>query len=493
MFRWTRSGHWSRAVIALVVALFATVSSAKLFVESDGQGVDQAALPQDAAVAGRLDDEFVEEPRVVNPAPEAIIVSLTLDRSESVAKFLGDAGLEPAEAERWATLLQGAAATRLFSRGHSLSLYKDPDTGELRGLKYNIDDRIAVTEDTYGDGVIRTSQEPIRYVIRPVAVSFRLKNDFWHEAQRNGLPQPITATLEYAFRDSHPLGQLPRGSNLRLIYQERVSRDGTARLVTGLEAAQIRFGGKTLSAFAFRDANGQAHLYDANGDALGPQALRFPVNYQYISSGFSFHRYHPILHAYRPHLGVDLVAHYGTPVAAVADGRVESAGWCGELGRCIRIQHDGAVVSIYGHLSQISPGIEEGTTVRVGEIIGRVGSTGLSTGPHLHYGIEKDGRYVNPLTETLGVHRHVSPAMQQLFERFKQNYLAVLDHLPDLGGHLIAPHGASMVLSRDSSGVGVLDAGFGNAPTPAPRTAIREHARVEKTVAVISGRASVMR
>jgi murein DD-endopeptidase MepM/ murein hydrolase activator NlpD len=462
-----------------------------LFVEGHA-GADEAGSPHDSVVAGRLDDEFVDVRRVVNPAPEAITVSLTLERSESVAKVLGDAGLEPAEAQRWAMLFQGAIATRLFSRGHYLSLYKDPDTGDLRGFRYNIDDRIAVTEDTYGNGVIRTFREPIRYVVQPVAISFRLKNDFWHEAQRNGLPKPITATLEYAFKDRHPLGQLPRGANIRLIYQERVSRDGSARLVTGLEAAQIHFGDETLSAFAFRDGNGQAHLYDANGDALGPQALRFPLNFLYISSGFTFHRYHPLLHAYRPHVGVDLVAHYGTPVAAVADGRVESAGWSGELGRCIRIRHDGAVVSIYGHLSEISPGIEEGATVREGEIIGRVGSTGLSTGAHLHYGIEKHGRYVNPLTETLGVHRHVSPAMRQLFERFKQNYLAVLDRMPDLGGHLLAPHGASLVLNHDSSGVGVLDTGFRDAAT-AVRTAIPAQVSVDKSARVISGRASVIR
>ena len=143
---------------------------------------------------------------------------------------------------------------------------------------------------------------------------------------------------------------------MKLIYQERVSRDGTARTVTGLQAAQISFGNKTLSAFAFRDLKGEAHLYNAEGESLEPQSLRFPVDFQYISSGFSFHRYHPILHEYRPHVGVDLAAHYGTPVKAIADGRVETAGWCGELGRCVRIDHEDGMVSIYGHLSEITRG-----------------------------------------------------------------------------------------------------------------------------------------
>ena len=118
---------------------------------------------------------------------------------------------------------------------------------------------------------------------------------------------------------------------------------------------------------------GEAHLYNAEGVALEPQSLRFPVDFQYISSGFSFHRYHPILHEYRPHVGVDLVAHYGTPVKAIADGRVESAGWCGELGRCVRSITTTGMVSIYGHLSEITPGLQPGNPVRVGELIGRVG------------------------------------------------------------------------------------------------------------------------
>src|SRR5438128_2726512 len=102
MPRGSRSGHWSRAVIALVVALFATISSGRLFVEGHELGADRAGSPQDSAVAGRLDDEFVDERQVVNPAPEAITVSLVLERSESVVKFLADAGLELAEAQRWA-------------------------------------------------------------------------------------------------------------------------------------------------------------------------------------------------------------------------------------------------------------------------------------------------------------------------------------------------------------------------------------------------------
>jgi len=440
----------SRVFTALVVALFATVASARLFVVDGTQ--QQRSIADDTDVAGHLDPPYTEEVEAVNPAPEPIAISISLEHSAEVTSYLGDIGLERSEAQQWARLFRRSVEAGIFERGHSLTLYKDPDTGDLRGLKYSLDERVALSELSYGDGVIRSSDEPIRYFVRPVAVSFKLKDDLWDEARRNQLPKPIAATLRYAFSGNHRLPGLPRGSNIKLIYQEKVSRDGTARFVTGLEAAQISFSGKTMSAFAFRDENGQAHLYDINGVALGPETLRFPVAFQYISSGFSLHRYHPILHAYRPHPGVDLASRYGASVKAVADGRVEVAGWCGELGRCIRIQHSDGIVSIYGHLSQISRGVENGKTVRAGEVIGRVGSSGLSTGPHLHYALEKDGRYINPLSDTLAVHHQISPAMRSLFEHFKRRYMATMEQLPSFGGHFMAPRVTSTIGTAKRAG-----------------------------------------
>lgn len=423
-----------------MVALVATVVLARLWVVGPIDKSLAASSRMVEAAAGRIEPEYVDEPVVVRPAPEPITITLTIDRTASVLSYLEEAGLDQSEAQKWAWFFEKAAATDNLQSGHSLTVSKDPEDGSLRELKYNLTDRIAVREQTYGDGVIRSSQELIKYVVRPVAVAFKVNGDFWQQADENDLPRPIAATLVQAFKDEHPLTALPRGSAVKLIYQERVSRDGSAREVTGLEAAQISYGDKTMSAFAFRDNEGEAHLYNAEGVALEPQSLRFPVEFQYISSGFSFHRYHPILHEYRPHVGVDLVAHYGTPVKAIADGRIETAGWCGELGNCVKIDHEAGMVSIYGHLSAISAGLEPGRPVHVGELIGRVGSSGLSTGSHLHFAIEKNGQYVNPLTEALGAHHQVSPEMRALFNELRQKYIAALNHLPQMGGHFGGAH-----------------------------------------------------
>jgi murein DD-endopeptidase MepM/ murein hydrolase activator NlpD len=214
------------------------------------------------------------------------------------------------------------------------------------------------------------------------------------------------------------------------------------------------------------------------------------LNFKFISSGFSLSRYHPILHRYRAHEGIDLVARYGTPVKAVADGQIEQAGWCGELGHCVRIRHDGGIVSVYGHLSRISDGIDEGRFVQTGEQIGEVGSSGLSTGPHLHYGIEKDGVYVNPLNQDLGVHHQVSPRLRAVFDGFKREYLAMLNHLP-LSGH------SNVAFAAEQAPADVVEPATHSAPVQkvahqAPTRSSSDVAAAAATT-VIDGRASVMR
>ena len=129
----------------------------------------------------------------------------------------------------------------------------------------------------------------------------------------------------------------------------------------------------------------------------GQQFLRYPLQFTRISSGFSYARFHPILKRTRPHLGVDFAAPRGTPVRAVADGTVRRAGWRGGLGRFVRLDHPGPYDSGYGHLHRIAKGVREGARVKQGQIIGYVGSTGLATGPHLHFIMYKYGKHINPL------------------------------------------------------------------------------------------------
>jgi murein DD-endopeptidase MepM/ murein hydrolase activator NlpD len=424
----------SRALTALMVGALVTVAALHLFFRADRT---QSSTALEAIVAGTDSSVDLVQPESATPAPTAITISMTLERSATVVAYLEAAGVERDEARRWAGIFQQAAATRYFYKDHPLTLYKDPETGDLRGLKYDVDLRTSVTVASLGNMVLKAHAAPIEYYLKPVRMAFAVKDNFKRTAEKHGVPSPIVESLEDAFADRHDLDHLRPGSAVKLIYQEKVSRDGSYRLVDGVEAAQIRFGGRTMEAYSFRDEHGRPHLYDEQGRALGPQFLRFPVNFKYISSGFSFHRYHPLLHIYRPHVGVDLAADYGTPVKAVADGRVQQAGWAGELGNSVRIDHEHGMTSIYGHMQRISPEVHQGSYVHMGQVIGWVGSTGLSTGPHLHFALEKQGSYVNPLTQKLGVNHKVSPRMIALFDNMKMRYESALAKLPDLGNHFV--------------------------------------------------------
>jgi murein DD-endopeptidase MepM/ murein hydrolase activator NlpD len=444
-----RSSGPAWVVAAVVVALVATGGALRLFVHAVRDTIraddavatiaSQPAGSEDVTNAGTdaWDYPEAEVGDSEEPAPDPIVIRFTLDRSVRVARFLEEAGLSSSEATRWSDVFEGTAHTRLLSSGRLISLYKDPETGDLRGFRYDLDNNSSLVEQGFGNGVVLTGERPIQYVVKPISVAFAIRDDFDKEVARRGIPKPVVESLQDAFRDNRPVEALPPGAGMKLIYSEVISRDGTHRMPGDLEAAQVTVGGHTLDAFAFRDEHGREHMYDESGKALGPQTLRFPLPFEYISSGFASARWHPILHKYRPHVGIDLVAQYGTPVKAIADGKVESSGWAGELGNCVRLAHDHDMVSIYGHLSRISSEVRPDGYVKVGQVIGWVGSTGLSTGPHLHFAILHEGQYVNPLSQKLGTNHEVSPRLRALFDQVTQRYQTLLASLPDLGIHRV--------------------------------------------------------
>jgi murein DD-endopeptidase MepM/ murein hydrolase activator NlpD len=440
---------YPRALTGVIVALIATTAALFLFFQANPQTfsspLDSLSSEMDA---GRDVPVVVEQSETAQPAPQSITISTMLDRTAPIESYLREAGMESDDAHQWASYIQQITANRYFHSGHPLTLYKDPETGEMRGLKYDLDQNNTIIGASLGAGVLKAAIRPIEYYIRPIKMTFAVKDSFQRAARENNIPKPIVDSLQDAFSDRHDLNRLAPGSAIKLIYQERVSRDGSYTLVGDVQAAQIRFGSRTLTAISFADEHGRPHLYDEQGHALGPQSLKFPLNFQYISSGFTFHRYHPILHEYRPHVGVDLVAKYGEPVKSVADGTVISAGWGGELGNCIRIQHQHQMVSIYGHLSKINPDVKPGSYVHMGQLIGNVGSTGLSTGPHLHFAMEKDGAWVNPLTEKLGENHEVSPRMRAIFAEIADQYQSALAELPDLGSRFIASEQRKPAISK---------------------------------------------
>lgn len=216
------------------------------------------------------------------------------------------------------------------------------------------------------------------------------------------------------------------GDRLRLLVEGRYA--GGVLIDHGriLAAQYVADDGKVTTAVGF-EHDGRLRYYDADGRALAKTFLRSPLEFTRISSGFTHRRPHPVLGGVRPHLAVDYAAPTGTPVWAVADGTVEFAGRKGGNGIQVLLRHKGGYRTYYNHLSRVAPGIRPGVQVRQKDVIGNVGSTGISTGPHLDYRVSRHGVFVNPLSETFIPGEPLSAALRAAFATRAGDLLATLD------------------------------------------------------------------
>jgi murein DD-endopeptidase MepM/ murein hydrolase activator NlpD len=197
---------------------------------------------------------------------------------------------------------------------------------------------------------------------------------------------------------------LQPGDSVELLF-EKVFREGHFSSYGRLVAARLHNDGRDLQAYQFVQ-NGKSGYYDERGRSLKRVFLRSPLKFAArVTSGFSYRRLHPVHRRYRAHLAVDYGAPHGSVVVAVASGTVLSAGYSGGSGLMVRLRHSNGFESYYLHLSSLGKGIRRGAKVQQGQQIGRVGSTGTATGPHLDYRLKQNGRFVNPLT----LHRRMPP------------------------------------------------------------------------------------
>ncbi|MBC7361515.1 MAG: M23 family metallopeptidase [Candidatus Aminicenantes bacterium] len=191
---------------------------------------------------------------------------------------------------------------------------------------------------------------------------------------------------------------LRKGDVFRLLVEKKYI-NGQFSSYGRILAAYFLNKGQLYEAFRFEyPESGKADYFDSRGNSLRREFLKSPLRYARITSRFSYSRLHPIRKIYRPHYGVDYAAPVGTPVQATAPGVVTYAGWNGGAGRMIKIRHNNSYETMYLHLRAFAPGIHVGARVQGGQVIGYVGSTGESTGPHLDYRILYHGKYVNPLS-----------------------------------------------------------------------------------------------
>lgn len=280
--------------------------------------------------------------------------------------------------------LAGDVFTLLTDQDHNLLSFE-----YWRGLK----ERYKVKNQ---NGKLIVESVPIELSCVIKTASGVVKNNLW-DSMLEKLPHPelIAKFTEILDWEVDFLTETRNGNQFSIIYEE-YHKGGKFVEYGDILACQYSLSDTTYKAFLYQDPQGRKEYYDPQGNSVRKSFLKSPLNYRRISSSFSFRRFHPVFKIYRPHLGVDYAAPVGTPVVSPADGKVIFTGWQRGLGKTIEIRHKNNLLTIFGHLSRYASGLKPGSLVKQKQVIGFVGSTGISTGSHLHYQIKLNGRDVNP-------------------------------------------------------------------------------------------------
>ena len=331
------------------------------------------------------------------PAPEsAPPVEIALERGETLETALRRGGIDRAEAAAIVGALRGSINMRRLAPGERLTIQPGPD-GRPTGLTYTRSpaERYEVRP---GDGTWTVTAIRPDVDTRVVAITGEVQDSLFSSVERLGESPNLTARLVGLFEWDFDFAadSLP-GDRFRLLVEKRYVGDTLLGYGDVLIAQYSSAGRSLLTSVSFADGSGRRDYYDASGRSVRKMFLRAPLDFTRITSGFSHARHHPILGGLRPHLAVDYGAPVGTPVRAVADGAVVQAGWNGGFGLSIMLRHARGYETMYNHLSRLD--VRRGERVRQRQVIGRVGTTGLSTGPHLDYRVRKAGVFVNPLGE----------------------------------------------------------------------------------------------
>ena len=251
-----------------------------------------------------------------------------------------------------------------------------------------------------------------------------IETSLWDAMVNGGLNKSLVSDLSNIFAWTVDFFGLQKGDNFKVIYEE-IFIDGKSLGTGKIYGAQFNRTGSTITAIPFIQ-DGKESFFDFDGNSLRKAFLKAPLEFARITSHFSSARMHPILRIVRPHYGVDYAAPIGTPVKAIGDGRVTACTNEGGSGRMVRIQHNSVYATGYMHLSRFGEGIAPGKLVKQGDIIGYVGSSGLSTGPHLDFRFYMNGSPVDPLKVDAPPVEPVSEENKGRFEKIKTVVLSLL-------------------------------------------------------------------
>ncbi|RYZ71780.1 MAG: peptidase M23, partial [Proteobacteria bacterium] len=268
-------------------------------------------------------------------------------------------------------------------------------------------------------------------------------SSLWESADLVGMDANLISSLAEVFAWQVDFSrEVRRGDRWRLTVEQKLVGDEVIGWGNIL-AAEYESGDQVYTGVRYPQVGPNASYYASNGNSLKQLFIKSPLKFGRITSGFSKGRFHPVLKIYRPHNGVDYGAPIGTPVMTIGRGTVVDIGPRGGSGNMIKISHNGTYATAYLHLKGFAPGLRKGSVVEQGQLIGYVGTTGLSTGPHLHFAFYENGNYVDPMGRKFP---SADPIPKSELSKFQAEVSGVLRTLPAWN---VAQHVESMGQSQN--------------------------------------------
>ncbi len=407
--------------------------------------VEQLTQDQDAADAVQATNEPVESPfaqienstdevqQTAQAAPVPVVEEkkaashreVIVAKGDTLSTLFEKVGLpSSAVSEILASDKQAKQFTQL-KRGQKLEFELGPD-GQLNNLHSKISDldSISLSKNAKGYAFTRTTAKP---TVRTAYVHGVINSSLSQSAARAGLSHSLTMDMASVFGYDVDFAQdIRQGDEFDVIYEQKVV-NGKAVGNGPILSARFTNRGKTYTAVRYTNKQGNSSYYTADGNSMRKAFIRTPVDFARISSRFSMGRKHPILNKIRAHKGVDYAAPRGTPIKAAGDGKVLLAGRRGGYGNTVIIQHGNTYRTLYGHMQGFAKGVKTGGSVKQGQVIGYIGTTGLSTGPHLHYEFQVNGVHVDPLGQKLPMADPIAKGERARFLQQSQPLMARMD------------------------------------------------------------------
>lgn len=407
MFKFSNKKLW---LVALPV--FVAVATALLFLPTyrEGEGdLDEVAVTDSAEV-----QEMVYEYGI--PADRYRVQYGIVQPRQNLGSILGEHGVSTGTVHHLGEKARGVFDVRRIRSGQAYALFfsKHDSLAPPRFFVYEEDPKSYIVFDLRGDLAVSRGQNPAEW--RTQTVKGQVESSLWVSMQRCEASPQLAIVLSHIFGWTIDFFGLQKQDEFRVIYEQEFV-DGKALDNFHILAASFRASDSTYYAIPFVQ-DGEELYYNERGNSLEGAFLKAPLDFYRISSRFTNSRYHPVLKRYRAHHGVDYAAPAGTPVYAIGSGKVIAKAYqANGGGNYVKIKHNGTYTTTYMHLSRFAKGLKVGSTVKQKEIIGYVGSTGLSTGPHLDFRVYENGRPINPLTIKSQPKKPISEANRAAFSQ----------------------------------------------------------------------------